>query len=205
MLALPHLMSGGMRQRAMLALALAGGPRLLVADEPTTALDVTIQAQILELLLELRRELSLAILLVTHDLGVVAEAADRALVMYAGEIVESASVSTSSTGPRTRTRGDCSRRARRPGRPAGAGGSRLSRGRCPSRDCARGAARSSRAAPRHSGVAAPRARRSCRCRAARRPRASSSTRPRRCPGERRSTPPGRRRLSSPSATSTGRS
>ncbi len=90
--ALPHLMSGGMRQRAMLALALAGGPRLLVADEPTTALDVTIQAQILALLLELRRELGLAILLVTHDLGVVAEAADRALVMYAGEIVESASV-----------------------------------------------------------------------------------------------------------------
>ena len=90
--ALPHLMSGGMRQRAMIALALAGGPRVLVADEPTTALDVTIQAQILALLLELRRELSLAILLVTHDLGVVAEAADRALVMYAGEIVESASV-----------------------------------------------------------------------------------------------------------------
>ncbi len=90
--AYPHAMSGGMRQRAMLALALAGGPRLLVADEPTTALDVTIQAQILALLLELRRELSLAILLVTHDLGVVAEAADRALVMYAGEIVESASV-----------------------------------------------------------------------------------------------------------------
>ncbi|HTS03430.1 MAG TPA: ABC transporter ATP-binding protein [Thermoanaerobaculia bacterium] len=90
--ALPQAMSGGMRQRAMLALALAGGPRLLVADEPTTALDVTIQAQILSLLLELRRELALAILLVTHDLGVVAEAADRALVMYAGEIVESASV-----------------------------------------------------------------------------------------------------------------
>ena len=90
--ALPHLMSGGMRQRAMLALALAGRPRLLVADEPTTALDVSIQAQILALLLDLRRELSLAILLVTHDLGVVAETADRALVMYAGEIVESATV-----------------------------------------------------------------------------------------------------------------
>jgi len=90
--AYPHAMSGGMRQRAMLALALAGGPRLLVADEPTTALDVTIQAQILELLLELRRDLSLAVLLITHDLGVVAEAADRALVMYAGEIVESAPV-----------------------------------------------------------------------------------------------------------------
>ena len=90
---LPHRMSGGMRQRAMIALALAGGPRLLVADEPTTALDVTIQAQLLELLRQLRDELGLAVLLVTHDLDVVAEAADRALVMYAGEIVEEGSVS----------------------------------------------------------------------------------------------------------------
>ena len=89
---LPHRMSGGMRQRAMVALALAGGPRLLVADEPTTALDVTIQAQILELLLRLRDELGLAVLLVTHDLDVVAQVASRALVMYAGEIVEEAPV-----------------------------------------------------------------------------------------------------------------
>ncbi len=89
---LPHRMSGGMRQRALIALALAGGPRLLVADEPTTALDVTIQAQILELLLRLRDELGLAVLVVTHDLGIVAEVADRALVMYAGEIVEEAPV-----------------------------------------------------------------------------------------------------------------
>ena len=89
---LPHRMSGGMRQRAMVALALAGGPRLLVADEPTTALDVTIQAQILELLGRLRDELGLAVLLVTHDLGIVGDVADRALVMYAGEIVEEAPV-----------------------------------------------------------------------------------------------------------------
>jgi peptide/nickel transport system ATP-binding protein len=97
---LPHRMSGGMRQRAMVALALAGGPRLLVADEPTTALDVTIQAQILELLGRLRDELGLAVLLVTHDLGIVAEVADRALVMYAGEIVEEAPVARLLDGPR---------------------------------------------------------------------------------------------------------
>ncbi len=90
---LPHRMSGGMRQRAMIALALAGGPRLLVADEPTTALDVTIQAQVLELLRRLRDELGLAVLLVTHDLDVVAETADRALVLHAGEIVEEGPVS----------------------------------------------------------------------------------------------------------------
>jgi peptide/nickel transport system ATP-binding protein/peptide/nickel transport system permease protein len=88
----PHNFSGGMRQRAMIAMALAGDPRLLIADEPTTALDVTIQAQILDLLNSLREELGMSMILVTHDLGVVAEICDRVSVMYAGHVVETAPI-----------------------------------------------------------------------------------------------------------------
>ena len=86
----PHQMSGGMQQRVMIAMALASQPRLLVADEPTTALDVTIQAQIIELLRELKEKLGMAILLITHNLGIVGDIADRVAVMYAGQVVEQA-------------------------------------------------------------------------------------------------------------------
>jgi len=89
----PHQMSGGMRQRVMIAMAIACNPFLLIADEPTTALDVTIQAQILDLLQDLRQKRSMSILLITHDIGVIAESADRAAVMYAGRIVEISQVS----------------------------------------------------------------------------------------------------------------
>jgi peptide/nickel transport system ATP-binding protein len=98
--AYPHELSGGMAQRVMIAIALACEPELLIADEPTTALDVTIQAQILDLMRKLKEETGTAIILITHDLGVVAEMCDRVAVMYAGEIVEQSSVRTLFTDPR---------------------------------------------------------------------------------------------------------
>jgi peptide/nickel transport system ATP-binding protein len=96
----PHQLSGGLRQRALIALALACNPSLLIADEPTTALDVTIQAQILDLLRDLQQRFQLAVLLITHDLGIVAEMADRVAVMYAGRIVEEAAVHDLFSDPR---------------------------------------------------------------------------------------------------------
>jgi oligopeptide/dipeptide ABC transporter ATP-binding protein len=95
----PHQLSGGMRQRVMIAMALSCNPKLLIADEPTTALDVTIQAQILELMKKLKKELGMAIMLITHDLGVVAEMCERVVVMYAGKVVEEADVVSIFTNP----------------------------------------------------------------------------------------------------------
>ena len=96
----PHQFSGGMRQRVMIAMALSCGPKLLIADEPTTALDVTIQAQILDLLAELKSEFGMAVMLITHAMGVVAEVAQRVVVMYAGKVVEQASVDELFAHPR---------------------------------------------------------------------------------------------------------
>ena len=96
----PHTLSGGMRQRAMIAMALCCNPRLLIADEPTTALDVTIQAQIMALLKKLQEETGMSMILITHDIGLVANMADRVLVMYAGQIIEQAKASELFKSPR---------------------------------------------------------------------------------------------------------
>ncbi len=96
----PHQLSGGMNQRVMIAMAIACNPRLLIADEPTTALDVTIQAQVLDLLLELQRERGMALILITHDMGVIAETAQRVVVMYAGQVVERREVDALFAAPR---------------------------------------------------------------------------------------------------------
>src|SRR5947208_7174620 len=96
----PHQFSGGMRQRVMIAMALSCNPKLLIADEPTTALDVTIQAQILDLLLEMKSRLGMAVMLITHAMGVVAETAQRVVVMYAGKVVEEADVDSLFESPR---------------------------------------------------------------------------------------------------------
>ncbi|MDE6963491.1 MAG: ABC transporter ATP-binding protein, partial [Lachnospiraceae bacterium] len=96
----PHTLSGGMRQRVMIAMALSCNPRLLIADEPTTALDVTIQAQIMKLLGQLQKETGMSMILITHDIGLVANTADRVLVMYAGQIIEEAPVKELFENPR---------------------------------------------------------------------------------------------------------
>jgi oligopeptide/dipeptide ABC transporter ATP-binding protein len=124
--AFPHQLSGGMRQRAMIAMALSCNPQILIADEPTTALDVTVQAQILDLMLTLRQDYDTAIMMITHDLGVIAEIAGRVMVMYAGRVVESAGTEAVFEDPRHPYTRGLLRSIPRLGRRAGLGRQRLS-------------------------------------------------------------------------------
>ena len=154
----PHQLSGGMRQRVMIALAMACDPTLLIADEPTTALDVTIQAQILELMRRLQAETGMSILFITHNLGVVAHHADDVVVMYAGRVVERAPVRPLFAAPEhPYTQGLLAclpGKARRAGAAAGRGACSRSAARCRARSRRRRAAPSSRAATRRSRPAA---------------------------------------------------
>lgn len=159
--AFPHEFSGGMRQRAMIAIAMANDPALIIADEPTTALDVTIQAQILEVLQKAKEVTDAAVVLITHDLGVVAGNVDRVAVMYAGKLVENGPVDEVFRAPACRTRWVCCALCRICSPRGKSAWCRLRGGRRTSRVCRRGA-RSRRAAPQRSTSAAPRSRSSWR-------------------------------------------
>ena len=150
--AFPHQLSGGMNQRVMIAMAIACNPRLLIADEPTTALDVTIQKQILDLLVDLQRQRGMGLVLITHDMGVVAETAHRVQVMYAGQMVEEQPTEALFAAPAIPTRPRCWMRC--PSAPWGAPACRPFPAWCPASMTARRAACSTRAAGSPTGSAA---------------------------------------------------